>query len=97
MMGEGPTCTYNGVTIPSFVCISPKASITTELLVSMLATIDSYNVFSQNGPNDFPFLLLGGHPSCTMLPFLAYINNPEAKCFGVPYRHIFGNWLTQTK
>jgi hypothetical protein len=54
----------------------------------MLATIDSYNVFPRSGPNDCPFLLLDGHPSRTMLPFLAYINNPETKwktCFGVPY------------
>ncbi|MFN9982628.1 MAG: hypothetical protein ACK53Y_22055, partial [bacterium] len=36
----------------------------------------------------YPFLLLDGHHSRMMRPFLEYINDPEHKwvaCFGVPY------------
>jgi hypothetical protein len=39
-MAGGPVCTYNGADIPCFVCASPKASITTELLIEMLVVID---------------------------------------------------------
>jgi hypothetical protein len=87
-MCGGPKCSFNGKTIPCFVGVSPKASITPELLTGMLGAIDSNNVFPRNGPNDVPFLLLDGHQSRTTLEFLTYVVNPETKwkaCFRVPY------------
>jgi hypothetical protein len=44
VMTGGPTCNFRGKEIPCFVCSSPNASITSELLADMLALIDSYHV-----------------------------------------------------
>ena len=83
----GPQCTYNRKTIPCFVGTSPKASITSELLVEMLKTMDDLCLYKrENG--SCPFLLLDGHQSRFQLPFLEYINNAANKwmvCVGVPY------------
>jgi hypothetical protein len=83
----GPTCVYNGVTVPSFCCCSENGSITAELLVAMLATIDKLGVFDRSDGVP-PFLLLDGHGSRFGLTFLEYINDPSTKwnvCIGVPY------------
>ena len=83
----GPTCVYNGVTVPSFCCCSENGSITAELLVAMLSTIDGLGVFDRSDGVP-PFLLLDGHGSRFDLTFLEYINNPTTKwnvCIGVPY------------
>jgi hypothetical protein len=87
-MGGGPTCHYNGVDIPCFVCSLPKSSITTELLCEMLDFLDTLNVFPQDNPDLYPFLLLDGHQSRTKLEFLEYICDDNHKwccCIGVPY------------
>jgi hypothetical protein len=84
----GPKCTYNGITIPCFVCATPNASITSEYLVEMLRTIDNAGVFPRNENDGIPFLLIDGHHSRTRLPFLNYINDPDhlwKVCIGVPY------------
>ena len=39
-MSGGPTCLYNGKTVPAFICSSPNASITSQLLADMLARLD---------------------------------------------------------
>jgi hypothetical protein len=41
----GPKCTYQGITIPCFICATSSASITSELLSEMLATINNAGVF----------------------------------------------------
>jgi hypothetical protein len=65
-MCGGPVCRFNGVEVPCFVCCTKKASITSELLVEMLKTIDSYKLFDlSNG--SLPFLVLDGHQSQTRL------------------------------
>lgn len=87
-MAGGPVCTFNGKTLPCFVCASPNASITSDLLVKMLQFIDDSGAFPLNGPNDFPFLLLDGHHSRMTLDFVQYVNNPTTRwmaCLGVPY------------
>jgi hypothetical protein len=43
LMG-GTNCTYNGISIPSFVCNTHKASITSEYLLEILRTIDNASV-----------------------------------------------------
>jgi len=82
----GPTCFYLGKEIPCFYGTSPKASITSQLLADMLQYIDKIGVFDRTVAH--PFLLLDGHHSRMMLPYLQYICNPSHKwysCFGVPY------------
>ncbi len=82
----GPTCNYLGKEIPCFHGTSPKASITSELLADMLKFLDTLGVYDRSIAR--PFLLLDGHHSRMMLPFLKYVNNPGHKwytCFGVPY------------
>ena len=82
----GPTCFYNGKEIPCFYGSSPKALITSDLLANMLKYIDDLGVYDRTVAH--PFLLLDGHHSRMMLPFLRYICNPRHKwysCFGVPY------------
>jgi hypothetical protein len=84
----GPRCTYLGITVPCFVCTSPNASITSELLAEMLATIDKAGIFQRSEEEGIPFLLLDGHHSRTRLPFLNYVNDPAhlwKVCIGVPY------------
>ena len=86
VMKGGPTCTYLGKKIPCFYGASPNASITAELLVSMIKFMDELNVFDRTIAK--PFLLLDGHHSRMSLHFLRYVNDPAHRwlvCFGVPY------------
>jgi hypothetical protein len=85
-MSGGPKCRYNGKEIPYFLGASPKASITSELLMSMLKYMDELDLFERSTCT--PFLLLDGHGSRMLLPFLKYINEPRHEwvcCIGVPY------------
>jgi len=77
VMCGGPTCIFQGKTIPCFYGTSPKASITTELLTEMLRYLDKLQVYNRNKCK--PFLLLDGHGSRFMLPFLDYVNDPSHK------------------
>jgi hypothetical protein len=86
-MCGGPICRFNGIDIPCFVCTSPKASITSQLLADMLQFLDGFNIFDRTD-NNRPFLLLDGHHSRLDLPFIDYIhgNGHEwVACIGVPY------------
>jgi hypothetical protein len=86
VMRGGPTCTYNGKEIPAFFGTSPKASITSQLLADMLKLIDQCCIYDRSIAT--PVLLLDGHNSRMMLPFLRYINDERHKwccCIGVPY------------
>lgn len=83
---SGPTCFFRGKEIPCFYGTSPKASITSQLLADMLKYLDQLGLYDRSVA--YPFLLLDGHHSRMMRPFLEYINDPEHKwvaCFGVPY------------
>jgi hypothetical protein len=85
-MKGGPTCYYLGKQVPCFFRTSPKASITMTLLTEMLKYLDHLGVYNRSICH--PFLLLDGHHSRMMLPFLEYINHLNTKwfaCFGVPY------------
>ena len=83
----GPTCTFQGKIVPTLTRFSPKGSITTEILVDIVGTLDHIGVFDRS-EGKIPFLLLDGHGSRIQLPFLEYINNPDhlwCVCIGVPY------------
>jgi hypothetical protein len=87
-MAGGPKCYFNGKHIPCFVSCSPKASITSEILVSMMEKIEESKVFPRSEEFGIPFLLLDGHHSRTRLPFLEWVNHPDHPwkvCIGVPY------------
>lgn len=83
----GPTCNVNGIEVPTFCCASESGSITGDLLVAMLGSIDKLGVFDRSDGVS-PFLLLDGHGSRFDLKFLRYINTNTTKwnaCIGVPY------------
>jgi hypothetical protein len=69
MFPFGPTCTFNGVEVPTFVTCSKNGSITSQLLTSMFAKMDEHSLFDQSaGINTF--LLCDGHVSRFGEPFL---------------------------
>jgi hypothetical protein len=72
---RGPKCTFKGQVLPCFVCTSQNASITSNLLVEMLKTIDNTGLLPLLNELGMPFLLFDGHHSQTSLPFLKYVNN----------------------
>ena len=66
---------------------SPKGSITAQILIDIVHTLDHLGVFDRSG-GKIPFLLLDGHGSRFALDFLQYIMDPLhewAICIGVPY------------
>ena len=81
-------CVLNGKHVPTLCCCSESGSITAELLVRMLAQMDSLELFDcSDGIN--PFLILDGHGSRFDCSFLEYINSPLTPwsvCIDVPYR-----------
>jgi len=72
----GPECNFHGRKIPTFCCCTENGSITAELLMEMLKTIDNQHVFDRSDGIP-PFLLLDGHSSRFNLTFLEYINDME--------------------
>ena len=82
-----PTCQFRGREIPALVRWNDSGSITSEILVEALSTLDVMNIVDRD-ENKKPFLLLDGHGSRLEMPFLKYINTPEdhwVVCLGVPY------------
>ena len=82
-----PTCTFRGKEIPALVRWNESGSITSQILVEMLQTLDMLGVIPRE-ENIKPFLLLDGHGSRLEVPFLQYINTPTdhwVVCIGVPY------------
>jgi hypothetical protein len=60
-----PKCTYNGKTLPCFICSSPNARMTSELLAEMLAPNFNAGLFPRGKSDEIPFLLIDGHHSQT--------------------------------
>ncbi len=83
----GPSCSFNGKSIPCFCCCSENGSITGHLLTNMPHFIDFCEVFDRT-MGLRPFLILDGHGSRFDLEFLEYINAEETKWnvdLGLPY------------
>ena len=83
----GPTCVFQGKEVPCLTRWSPKGSITAQILIDILHTLDHLGVFDRSGGR-IPFLLLDGHGSRFAMEFLNYIMDPLhlwAVCIGVPY------------
>ena len=58
----GPTCTFQGKEVPCLTRWSPKGSITSDILIDILATLDRLKVFDRSN-SKLHFLLLDGHGS----------------------------------
>ena len=83
----GPECVYRGKTVPALVRWHESASITSEILVDMLRTMDEMDLVPRSN-NVSPLILLDGHRSRLEMPFLKYVNTPKdhwVACIGVPY------------
>ena len=84
----GPECVYRGKTVPALVQWHESASITSEILVEMLQTLDEMALIPRVESNSKPLILLDGHKSRLEMPFLKYVNTPAdhwIACIGVPY------------
>jgi hypothetical protein len=87
MFPSGPTCTFLGVEVPTFVTCSKNGSITSQLLTNMLQTMDKLCLFDRSYGTT-PCLLCDGHVSRFEEPFLTYTlesSIPWGCCIGVPY------------
>ena len=63
------------------------AGISSDLLMQMLKIMDTLALFPRLPGGPLPFILLDGHGSHLILPFLEYINHPDhiwKVCFGLP-------------
>jgi hypothetical protein len=82
-----PTCTFNGVEVPTFVMRSKNGSINSQLLTNMMSKMDDHSLFDRSdGVN--PFLIYDGHGSRFEEVFLEYTveSNRHWTCFiGVSY------------
>jgi hypothetical protein len=59
MFPFGPTCSFNGSEVPTFVTCSKNGSIISHLLTDMLSKVDDLELFDRSdGVN--PFLLCDG-------------------------------------
>ena len=84
----GPTCVFQGNEVPCLTRWSPKGSITVEILINILSTLDHLMVFDLT-EGQRPFLLLNGYNSRFALKFLTYILDLAymwVVCICVPYR-----------
>ena len=86
-----PSCEFRGKTVPGFLAMTPKGSITSDILAASLKRLDDLGVYerTENGPT--PMVLLDGHESRLQLPFLEYVNSKNAfnkpmwkACIGLP-------------
>jgi hypothetical protein len=65
MFPFGPTCTFIGVEVPTFVTCSKNGSITSQLLANMLQKMDKLCLF-ESGDGTSPCPLCDGHGSRTI-------------------------------
>ncbi|CAJ1966096.1 unnamed protein product [Cylindrotheca closterium] len=88
---EAPECVFRGKKVPGMIAVSPKGSMTSDILKKALKTLDDLGVYPRtlNGPT--PMCLFDGHDSRLQIPFLEYINSydPFGKpmwrvCIGLP-------------
>ena len=89
----GPACTYRGKKIPCIHQWSPKVSMTSEILKTIVYTLDILEIFDRSSGIS-PTLLLDGHGSRLQLLFLQYVNDP-AHLWDVLIRLPYGTSLWQ--
>jgi hypothetical protein len=87
MFPFGPTCTFFGVKVQTFVTCTRNGSIMSQLLTNMLQTMDKLCLFDRSDGTN-PCLLCDGHGSRFEEPFITYTlesSTPWGCCIGVPY------------
>lgn len=83
----GPSCIFQGKEVPCLKRWSEKGSITSAILVDILATLDHIDVFDRRN-GKLPFILLDDHEGRLGLEFLQHISDVLHRWvvyFGVPY------------
>ena len=91
----GHTYIFQGKEVPCLTRWSPKSSITSKILIAILATLDEVGCLNHSNGHT-PFLLVDGHNSHFQLDLLHYVIDPTHKravCIGVSY----GNALWQVE
>lgn len=89
---SGPVCHFQGKQISCKTYISKSGGITPDILVDILVTLDSLNVFDCTAKNAQPILILDSHKSQMNVKFLKYITKKDHKwtcCVGIPYATLF--------
>ena len=84
---KGPTCIYNGKTIPCATYVSESGGITADILVAVLTVLDELDT-SPHDSRITMFMFIDDHSSRLYPKFLTYINNFNHQwkvCLGVPY------------
>jgi hypothetical protein len=87
MFPFGPTCTFNGVKVPTIVTCRKNGSITSQFITNMLSKMNDYCLFDRSNGTS-PFLLCDGYGSRSEEPFLEYTlesNMPWNFCIVLPY------------
>ena len=82
-----PVCQFHGKKILALSRWNESATMTSNILVDVLKTLDCLDVVKRVGKKR-PFLLIDGHKSRLEMLFLQYINTPVdhwVVCLGVPY------------
>ncbi|CAJ1940936.1 unnamed protein product [Cylindrotheca closterium] len=86
-----PVCVFRGKEVPGMVAVSPKGSMTSEILKKALETLDKLGVYPRTLHGPTPMCLFDGHDSRLQVPFLEYINSKDEfqnplwiGCIGLP-------------
>ncbi|CAJ1967698.1 unnamed protein product [Cylindrotheca closterium] len=86
-----PVCVFRGKEVPGMVAVSPKGSMTSEILKKALETLDELGVYPRTRQGPTPMFLFDGHDSRLQVPFLEYINSEDEfqnplwiGCIGLP-------------
>ncbi|CAJ1938512.1 unnamed protein product [Cylindrotheca closterium] len=72
-----PVCVFRGKEVPGMVAVSPKGSMTSEILKKALETLDELGVYPRTRQGPTPMFLFDGHDSRLQVPFLKYINSED--------------------
>ena len=79
----GPTCHFNGKTVPCFVRWSKTGSITGPILLEILKEMDHRDLFErEKNPGVTPSYICDAHGSRFYLGLLSYQNHPDHKWNG---------------
>ena len=70
-----PVCKFRGKLIPGLMYMTPKRSISSDIITEALKYLDQLNIFERRQDGPTPFGLLDSHGSTLHLPFLEYINS----------------------
>ena len=85
-----PTCTFRGKNVPALLAVTPKGSMTSDILKSALEKLDELDIYKRTNDGPTPMVIFDGHDSRLQLPFLEYVNTERfgralwKACIGLP-------------